>query len=84
MSNQAHASLQSLPVELVYGILDNLNELTILFTVRNVCTRLRQITNTYNRYQVNDFHITISYLVISIIHSNSAYKSDKCLNSQTK
>ncbi len=84
MSNQVPASLQSLPVELVYRIMDNLDELTILLTFRNVCTRLRQITDTYHPYQVNDFHITISYLMISISHGNSVSKSDKCLNSQTK
>jgi hypothetical protein len=57
MSNQAPASLRSLPVELVYRILDNLDELTILFTVRNVCTQLRQIIDTYHPYQVNDSFI---------------------------
>ncbi len=41
-----------LPIELVYRILDNLDELTILLSMRNVCTRLNAITDTYHRYQV--------------------------------
>ena len=53
MANQVPASLQQLPVELVYRILDNLNDKTILFTVRNVCMRLRQIVDNYHPYKVN-------------------------------
>jgi hypothetical protein len=45
-------SLLTLPVEIVYRILDNLDELTILCSVRNVCTRLNLITDTYRRYTV--------------------------------
>ncbi len=45
-------SLHTLPVELVYRILDNLDELTILLSCRNVCERLNAITDTYYRYQV--------------------------------
>ena len=47
------SSLLTLPVELVYQILDHLDELTILFSVRDVCSRLNLITNTYRRYQVS-------------------------------
>ncbi len=47
------ASLHTLPVELVYRILDNLNEKTIFLSLRNVCTRLNTIIDTYNPYQVN-------------------------------
>jgi hypothetical protein len=45
-------SLHILPIELVYRILDNLDELTILLTCRNVCTKLNVITDTYYRYPV--------------------------------
>jgi F-box domain len=63
MSDKITLSLHTLPVECVYCILDNLDELTILLSVRGVCTRLNAITDTYHRYQVNftsifklDFH----------------------------
>ncbi|CAF4428045.1 unnamed protein product, partial [Rotaria magnacalcarata] len=44
-------SLVSLPIELVYRILDNLDDLTILMSLRNVCSRLNLIIDTYHRYQ---------------------------------
>jgi hypothetical protein len=53
MSDKVTPSLITLPIELVYRILDNLNGLTILFSVRNVCTRLNAIIDTYNERQVN-------------------------------
>lgn len=48
------SSLLTLPVELIYQILDHLDELTILFSVRDVCSRLNLITSTYRRYQVRE------------------------------
>ncbi len=53
MSDNVILSLLTLPVELVYRILDNLDEVTILLSFRNVCTRLNIIVDTYYRYQVN-------------------------------
>jgi hypothetical protein len=53
MSNNIIPPFLTLPVELVYRILDKLNQLTILLSVRNVCARLNVITDTYYRYQVN-------------------------------
>jgi hypothetical protein len=50
--NNMAPSLHSLPVELVYRILDNLDDKTILISCRDVCTRLNEITDTYHRYQV--------------------------------
>ncbi len=47
------SSLHTLPVELVYRILDNLNKKTIFLSLSNVCTRLNAIINTYHPYQVN-------------------------------
>ncbi|CAF0998024.1 unnamed protein product [Rotaria sordida] len=45
------SSLLLLPVELVYRILDNFDKLTILFSCRNICSRLNIIIDTYHRYQ---------------------------------
>ena len=49
-------SLHTLPIELVYRILDNLNEKTIILSARNVCTRLNTIIDAYHRYQVGVLH----------------------------
>jgi hypothetical protein len=46
-------SLHTLPVELVYRIFDNLDPFTILISLRNVCTKLNAITDSYRPYQVN-------------------------------
>ncbi len=45
-------TLHTLPVEMVYRILDHLNTFTILVSCRNVCKKLNDITDTYHRYQV--------------------------------
>jgi hypothetical protein len=52
MSDKINLSLHTLQVELVYRILDNLHVLTILCSMRNVCTRINAITDSYHRYQV--------------------------------
>lgn len=50
--NQTTLSLHTLPVELVYCILDNLHYLEILLSCRDVCSRLNDITDSYYRYKV--------------------------------
>ena len=56
MSDKTLLSLLTLPVEIVYRILDNLQQEEILLSVRDVCIRLNKITDTYHPYQVN-FHM---------------------------
>ena len=46
------ASLPTLPVHLVYCILDNLRPVDIIMSVCNVCTRLNSIIDSYRPYQV--------------------------------
>ncbi|CAF2154678.1 unnamed protein product [Rotaria magnacalcarata] len=46
-------SLLTLPTELLYLILDQLDTNDILFSFRNVCTQFRAITDSYNRYKIN-------------------------------
>jgi hypothetical protein len=57
MSNTDVCSLHTLPVELVYRILDNLSLGTIVCSMLNVCTRLNGIVNTYHRNEVNFIYI---------------------------
>jgi len=91
MSTKATLSLLTLPVELVYRILDNLDSLTILLSVRGVCTRLNLISDTYHPYQVNfifllqcHLHLFQTYCLLEIqimnmfheqIFSRSCFKS---------
>jgi hypothetical protein len=43
----------SLPVELIYRILDQLEPVDILLSVQDVCIRLNAIIDAYDRYQVS-------------------------------
>jgi hypothetical protein len=52
MSHNIDPSLLTLPIELVCRILDQLDPLDILCCVRDVCTRINAITDTYLPYQV--------------------------------
>jgi hypothetical protein len=45
-------SRHTLPVELVYRILDHLNNKSIFLSCTNVCRRLNDIIDSYHRYQV--------------------------------
>ncbi len=55
MLNRVVPSLVTLPVEIIYRILDHQDELTIIWSMLNVCQRLNKIVNSYHRYQVNFF-----------------------------
>jgi hypothetical protein len=57
MSNRIILSLQTLPVEIIYRILDHQCDLTIICSMRNVSQRLNNILDSYHRYQVNYFFI---------------------------
>ncbi len=62
-------SLHTLPVDLVYRILDNLREKAIFLSMRNVCKRLNTIIDTYHRYQVKfSFIFEVSSSSFSVYH----------------
>jgi hypothetical protein len=46
-------SLHILPIEMIYQILDELDNKALFLSVYNVCQRLNIILNSYRRYQVN-------------------------------
>jgi hypothetical protein len=56
MSNKITLSLLTLPVEIIYRILDHQSNFTIICSMRNVCQRLNKIVDSYDRYQVNYFY----------------------------
>ncbi|CAF1220004.1 unnamed protein product [Rotaria magnacalcarata] len=52
------ASLDTLPSELLYRILSQLDVVTIFGSLYHACTRLRAITNAYDRYKLNFTYIS--------------------------
>jgi hypothetical protein len=54
-------TLDNLPVELVYHILDRLDTYTIFTSLYNVCKRLNSILYTYDQYDLDLKSIPISY-----------------------
>ena len=68
MTNEVPPCLTTLPVELIYRILDQLDELIILTSVRNVCKRFNVITDSYYRYQVMFSWVTIAHVVYLILY----------------
>lgn len=52
MCDNIKLSFLTLPVGLIYRILDHLDEFAILSSVCNVCERLNSILDTYHRYKV--------------------------------
>ena len=60
MSTRTISSLLELPIEIIYRILDNLDDYTLFCAASNVCIRLNRILNTYDRYQVRLIEIIIS------------------------
>lgn len=53
ISDIVSVSLLSLPIELIYRIMDEIDILTIEISWQNVCTRLRVVTDTYRQCQVD-------------------------------
>lgn len=66
MPNKMSPALHTLPVELVYRILDHIDEMTILLSCRHICTRLNTIIDTYHRYQVTIWDSSIFQKLLSI------------------
>ena len=57
----ASPSLENLPVELIYHILDQLDTHTILASLRNVCSRLNSILRTYDQHDLVLKSISMPY-----------------------
>ena len=58
MSQNFNTNLLTLPVDLVYLILDHLKVRDIYCSTWNVCARINSIVATYRRYQVRYFLVT--------------------------
>jgi len=53
-------TLQNLPIEMVYRILDHLNDKSLYLSFINVCQRLNRIIYSSQRYQVNHYFFLVS------------------------
>ena len=62
-ADQMALSLHLLPIELVHRILDHLDQVDILVSMRNVCTRLNDVIDIYDPYEVNSIeHRELPYI----------------------
>lgn len=70
MSDKRISSFHTLPIELVYRILDNVDEKTLFISCRGVCKRLNDILDTYKPYQViiNFIMYTNIFIIIRTNH----------------
>jgi len=53
-------TLQNLPIEMLYRILDHLNDKSLYLSFINVCQRLNRIIYSSQRYQVNHYIFLVS------------------------
>lgn len=67
MSEKITYSLYTLPIDMIYRILDQLDEETIILSIFNVCQRLNAIIDTYHRYQLR-FNFVMNHLLQSLSH----------------
>lgn len=70
--------LLKLPVELIYRILDNLNDLTILCSMRDVCSRINTIVDSYHQYQVRFSFVSIPILSFIFLFSIANFILSYC------
>ena len=67
MSNKINLTFLTLPVELVYRILDYLDDWSLICSIRNVSTRINRIIDNYHRYQVN--YLVPNWKIQSLLYS---------------
>jgi hypothetical protein len=65
MSDKMIPFLHTLPVELVYRILDHMDDFHIFCSMENTCVRLNRIIDSYYRCEVSFF--VLSHCLIDII-----------------
>jgi hypothetical protein len=73
MSHQTNVSLHTLPVQLVYCILDNVSGKTLFMSCYGVCRRLNDIMDTYKPYKVIFHSICSSPLKYAIVFQKSIF-----------
>jgi len=72
-------SLHTLPLEIIYHILDKLDDKSLFLSMRNVCQHLNLIIDSYHRYQITTtFELTQEQIdseavknLARILHTNT-------------
>jgi hypothetical protein len=72
-NNMDILSISDLPIELIYRIFNHLDLFNLLMSVRDVCTRLDQVIDIYQPYQV------IFILIFQPIVIVNRFACDTCL-----
>jgi hypothetical protein len=70
-------SLCSLPVDMVYQILDHLDNKALFLSVRNVCQRLNIILDSYHRYKVK-----FKFIIFFDLKKNFRVFSSPCVKTR--
>lgn len=62
MSLNCEPNFSTLPMDLIYRILDYLDPLEVLLSIRDTCMRLNVLTDIYHRFQVriHPFYLRIA------------------------
>jgi hypothetical protein len=74
-------SFHVLPTVLVHRILDHLDILTIILSLRNVCTQINTAIDTYQRYKVNliiSMPLILNSLLLIGKHNFGAFQAEVC------
>ncbi|CAF1303778.1 unnamed protein product [Rotaria sp. Silwood1] len=80
MAEKIKPSLYTLPTELIYRILNYLDDFNLFCTMRNVCTRINTIMDSYRRYKTV---ITLDIGVNQIDDQATYYLADALRQNQT-
>ncbi len=76
-SDKMTLSLCSLPVDMVYQILDHLDNKALFLSVRNVCQRLNIIVDSYHRYKVK-----FKFIIFFDLKKNFRVFSSPCVKTR--
>jgi hypothetical protein len=76
-SDKMTLSLCSLPVDMVYQILDHLDNKALFLSVRNVCQRLNIILDSYHRYKVK-----FKFIIFFDLKKNFRVFSSPCVKTR--
>jgi hypothetical protein len=80
--NIVHSSMETLPVEVLHRIFDNLDTETIFVSIRPLSRLFRSVVNTYHQYNLNmklisksNFHLISDQLLCFTCSSSTIYST---------
>ena len=72
------ASLHTLPIDLIYRILDDLSTNEIVLSTWNVCTRMNRVINSYTRFKVKSHFCLWIFFIMS--HQSISFSFDSIVS----